>query len=216
MPVVCFIICFRRSEPGASKRAAVSDEKAVAREVLGRHYSDIDDETSSDSEQEFETAPSDTVSFTTLGHVPKYHHQETPSTTTESSESEEVFSGSTSASDSSAQDSDDNTAYYKAPAQQVAHRRSQRTKPRDSNVSAAKACKHKAPSLAKQRRQSSGGESPSTRDSLNIHVDTGVDTRQLRCRKTSVPVKELESSNSDYLEMISESETSSWSEEGEN
>lgn len=47
------IVQSRRSEPRASERCALSDEKSVAREIFGRHHSDIDDTMSSESEKEF-------------------------------------------------------------------------------------------------------------------------------------------------------------------
>ena len=47
------IIHSRRSEPGASEKCALADEKSVAREVFGTHHSDIDDAVLSESEEEF-------------------------------------------------------------------------------------------------------------------------------------------------------------------
>ena len=46
----------RRSEPGALEENVLADEKALAREILGKHYSDVDDVTSSESEEEFKSS----------------------------------------------------------------------------------------------------------------------------------------------------------------
>ena len=53
--ILSFIIFFRRSEPGAMEQNVLADEKAIAREVLGKHHSDVDDVTSSESEEEFKS-----------------------------------------------------------------------------------------------------------------------------------------------------------------
>lgn len=47
------IVQFRRSEPRASEKCVLADEKSVAREIFGLHHSDIEDTGSSESEGEF-------------------------------------------------------------------------------------------------------------------------------------------------------------------
>ena len=50
------IIFSRRSESSALEESVLADEKTLAREILGKHYSDIDDVTSSESEEEFKSS----------------------------------------------------------------------------------------------------------------------------------------------------------------
>ena len=216
-----FILSFssRRSEPGASERDALADEREVAREVLGRHHSDVDDTTSSESEEELKTDPSNSPSSSSVvRHKPKCH-QVTPSTTSVSPEGNQPVRSSRS--DPSLSLSHHNGTCCKAQSQQGTHGRSQQTMPSDSRVndiSVSITRKHKK--ITRRKRRSRSADCPISkvqRDSHNTDMDDTVGVRQLRPRRRrrSVPVEEMENSSSDSSEVEEESDRSSWSEESE-
>ena len=64
----------RRSEPRASERCALADEKSVAREIFGRHHSDIDDTMSSESEEEFINGITNTPTSPSKQHYLQYQN----------------------------------------------------------------------------------------------------------------------------------------------
>ena len=174
----------------------------MAREVLGRHHSDIDDTTSSESEEEFKDGFSDTPSSSECKLKPL---QPTLSTSSESSDAEQSVRNSNSGS--SSQQSDSENCYKTSPKQSTCRRS-------DTNVITSE---HKAITKQKRRSESFAGPgSKAQRSSCDDQLNTVpvVSKRHLRSRRRSVPVQEVEtcSASSDSPE-TEESDWSSWSED---
>ena len=189
----------------------MSDEKAVARDVLGRHYSDIDDTTSSESDDELQPALLQTPSVfpISLQHSLK-RFQVTSSSTIKLSEVEPFVTGSTFDS-SAAQESDDKLGCSSVLSQQVDCGMSHKTMQRD-NVSACMCTL-----LTKQKRQSKSANCPQCPGGKVHKGNTQTDKKLMKlqpCRR-SVPSKGAESSSSDDLEVVNEGLSSSCSEESE-
>ena len=178
-------LSFRRSETGAFERDPVDDEREVAREVLGRHHSDIDT-TSSESEEEIKTAPLDTPSCSSSI---KLKPESTAHISSESSGTEQSVSDSTT--------SDDKEASSKISPQKLTPGTSQSS---DS----------KAKTITRQKRRSMsagsrGGRSKVQRKSLDL--ENAVTSNLQQPRKRALPQKVVESSRDDIDGISSESDS---------
>ena len=111
----------------------MADEKALAREILGKHYSDVDDVTSSESEEEFKSSTDDWTSSFPVGGYDSDDSAE--STDSGQTESDYVLDSSEQHSDNDMQKSNNTKQKEPSVCHPVCHEREGlRTPKEQSNI----------------------------------------------------------------------------------
>lgn len=189
----------------------------VAREILGKHHSDIDSSSSSDNEEDNVPTPLDPPQSSI---ALKYNFKSSPSDSSESSDTELSLSDGSTSSPSSLQ-SDGNKACFNVTPKRLTRSRAQKFK---LNVDTSMA--HTPTIIARRKRRSSSAGCPSGEvdgDSFDKNKrGNAASPRQKRSRRRSVPLKEVNSSSSNSpeagsnsAEASSESDSSCWSQESD-